>query len=277
MQEVAAAVLAAGYGKIDGQCKLLAEINGQPLINRVVESLKAAKVVGEIYLVVNEESGDQIRESLRNFDNLKFVLQPYRMGTAGATRLVLDILPERYEKLLCTFADMGAWRPSTYRRLVKRSFKKGGADLTLAVVQPPEGSNIERYGRVLKKDGKVLMTFDAWEIDKYRNNPEIMELLRAATETNPSLYAFGTRFLRHAMTQLKPVNKGDGHPDELLLQHTVEIAAREGFRIAEIKVKDHREALGINDKQELEEVRTIFRTWSNLVTTENQPSYQIAA
>lgn len=248
---IAAVVLAAGYGKIAGKCKLMAHINGQPIIYHVLEMLNAALAWHKIYVVINYESGNSIAHTLSSFKNVSYVMQPRRCGPAGATLLALETLDPETHHVIITFGDMPMWRPETFQKLIRHHMTER-PKLTMVTIPLVPGTRPERYGRILRSpDGKIIKTVEPWQIKP----GEVV----GASEVNPSLYMAEAVWLKEAISQLHPVDKGDGFPPELLLQDVIHVATGRGDHIAEVRVDELEQALGVNDEEELEEVRAIFQ------------------
>jgi bifunctional N-acetylglucosamine-1-phosphate-uridyltransferase/glucosamine-1-phosphate-acetyltransferase GlmU-like protein len=250
--EFAATVLAGGYGKIGGKSKLLADINGTSMIRLVTEKL-CALPFRRIYVLVNTEpdSGEKVKRELEDFPNLEFVEQPHRCGSAGATRLVLNAMrPEHGARhLLITYGDMPLWETGTFELVMKHHLEKQ-PQLTMVSIPLVKGSKPERYGRILRDaQGRIKGTIEPWQIEP----GQTVE----ADEVNPSLYAASVQWLKVTLPRLRPVNKKDGWPDEYLLQDTIHIASQDNAHVAEVRVDDVEQALGVNEERELEEVASV--------------------
>jgi len=249
---VAAIVLAGGYGKIAGQCKVLVNLNGQPMLHHILRNLEQIPF-GQTCLVVNteENSGIAIRNSLWDYRGLTWVEQERRCGSGGATRLALMALDPHICHVLITFADMPLWRTETFWAMIRRHIRTK-PQLTLVNIPLTKGTRVERYGRILRdKHGKIMGTIEPWQIPPGQTVK--------ANEVNPSLYVAEVRWLGYALTKIQPVNKGDGFPDEYLLQDIIKVAYKQNVRVEEIRIDELDQALGVNDEAELEEARAAYQ------------------
>jgi bifunctional N-acetylglucosamine-1-phosphate-uridyltransferase/glucosamine-1-phosphate-acetyltransferase GlmU-like protein len=79
-----------------------------------------------------------------------------------------------------------------------------------------------------------------------------------AEKVNPSLYVANTHWLRSVIPDIPAYDKGDGFPPERLMQSVIPLAYRSGKRVTEVHIEDYEQALGVNTKAELREVRKVY-------------------
>lgn len=114
MQNIVAALLAAGHGTLDGKGSKLLEpvdLDGDvPMVRLPLGRVKSDLQIHPTYVVVNGRFGPTIRQTLIDHDETLFVHQPVRSGTAGAVKLVLDTMEGQNgyaaEHMLVLYGDM---------------------------------------------------------------------------------------------------------------------------------------------------------------------------
>jgi UDP-N-acetylglucosamine diphosphorylase / glucose-1-phosphate thymidylyltransferase / UDP-N-acetylgalactosamine diphosphorylase / glucosamine-1-phosphate N-acetyltransferase / galactosamine-1-phosphate N-acetyltransferase len=162
-----AVVLAAGDGTrlrplTDRIPKPFLPIDGQPVLARVLDQLagvgvrRITVVVGHRGQLVEQFSRAHARERLQ-LDELSFVVQQPRRGSADALQLVLGAGAARGPALVCA-ADT-AWRDEDVAALVQRHAETG-ATATMAlqrwpVVQLPHSCRV-----LVDEDGRVQRVLD---------------------------------------------------------------------------------------------------------------------
>lgn len=255
-RRIAAVLIAGGYGQINGECKLLAMLNGQPMICHALNPLLAANPE-IVIVVVNPMFGDLLQDTLNNQYpglNLRYCVQASRSGTAGALACAIEELDKAgngIPHLVTNFGDMPCWAKSTIQMLTARHFAPDRPVATIVSIPLVPGTRPERYGRILRnKEGRITGTIEPWQI---KPGQEIQ-----ASRVNPSLYCFQLPWVRRVLPTLPPINKGDGFAAERMLQDTIRAAETQNKPVAEIQVDDLNQALGVNTPGELEAVRMQF-------------------
>lgn len=251
-------VLAAGQGSISQhggypRPKVLEEVDGQPMLVRVIKAVRAA--CDPCIVVVNPRFERAIKEALQQEgveDQVCYAVQPERRGTADAVARALPLLPNGACHFLVTYADMPLWRSVTMRGLAY-GHKTSHAKLSMVTValnghHPP---GIERYGRIVRDEmgrpQRIVEVFDAGE-----------EFLAATRTVNPSLWVFDRAWFESRLDQIPLRERDDGFGPERYLPPLVGMASKEGAPIFEFELEDAHEALGVNTEDDLEEVRAQF-------------------
>ncbi|MGH7820823.1 MAG: nucleotidyltransferase family protein, partial [Candidatus Binatia bacterium] len=112
---IAAVVLAAGESRrMKGTNKLLMEVDGRPVVSRVVEAVREAGVP-DIYVVVGHQA-DEIRRAV---GGVAFVEnQAYATGMAASLRAGVAALPEDVDAALICLGDMPRLTAAAVRSVI---------------------------------------------------------------------------------------------------------------------------------------------------------------
>ncbi len=137
--KIAVIVLAAGRSTRMGETnKLLVDIDGKTMIERVVES--AVFACPGAVLVVTGHQSDEIRIALKNF-NVNFVNnQFYRNGLSTSLKTGVRELDEKYEGVLVMLADMPRVGPDVLLLLINNFDKP--SDICVPVCQGKQGNPV---------------------------------------------------------------------------------------------------------------------------------------
>lgn len=255
--KLSAVVLAGGYGHFRGPrgtkvSKVTAHIGGKPMIRHIMDKLLSTHLFNRYYIVTNTLYHEQVEHALAGYPDIRFVTQPHRVGSAGAVKLALDAM-EGEQHILTQCGDMPFFESGTYLKMVDRHFSGDNPKLTLIKVPCVPGTPVESYGRIIYGEGgKLLGTID---------DPNCVPKgqFAHAKEVNPSLYVGEVPWLKASIPQIKPINKGDGFPDERLMQSLIFLSHNEGSPTASIPLDDHEQAYGINTLSDLRMARQLHK------------------
>ncbi len=240
MPTLIAVVLAAGQGtRMRSQLpKMLHPLCGRPLVGWPIA---AALQAGADDVVVVDAPARALEGHLP--DGVHSVVQPQPDGTGGAVQAaageiadgsIVVVLPG--DAPLITAASITA---------LTAAHEASGAAATMAtmILDDPSG-----YGRVVRDgDGNVQRVAET----KADGDASAAEL--AIDEVNSSIFAFDGTLLKHALEHLRP----DNAQRELYLPDTL-IALRDaGHGVGAYVLDDADEALGVNDRVQLAQVRAI--------------------
>ena len=114
---IAAIILAAGQSRRMGQInKLLAQIDGQAMVNRVVAAVRASRA-GPILVVVGHEA-DKLRAAIGN-DNVRFVENPdYAKGLSTSLARATAALDRNVDGVVVCLGDMPRVSAAAIDRLI---------------------------------------------------------------------------------------------------------------------------------------------------------------
>lgn len=247
---VAVAILAAGRGtrmKSD-QPKVLHELGGRSLVERVLLSLSAVQpshcfvivgYKGELVKAVCEERFSNHLESSQTasmisswtLPDLKFVEQTQQLGTGHAIQQLLPHLEGFDGDLLVLNGDVPLLRPETIQMLVEtHTTHKNAATLLTAQLPDPKG-----YGRVFCDRHNFLQQIveDRDCTDAQKQNHRI----------NAGVYCFHWPDLAKVLPGLK----ADNDQKEYYLTDAVNFLDP----VMVVDVEDYQEIMGVNDRKHL--------------------------
>lgn len=239
-----AVILAAGQGKrmhqaFPGIPKALVPLGGVPMLLRLVTSVRQSGVTDEIVVVTGPSVEDKIRAALPS--DIRLAIQAVPEGTGAAIRAAEDHIAQ-HDTTLVLYGDHALVRPETISTLVSTHRAAENA-LTMATVTLPDFSEwrsvFSDWGRVVRDArGTVSRIIEA----KDSTGAELR-----ITEVTPSFYCFDSRWLLEHLPKLQNNNaQGEYYATDL-----VGFAVSEGARTETVPVGDPREAMGVNNPEQL--------------------------
>lgn len=160
-KKVAGIILAGGKSSRyrEKQHKFLGIFRGKPLL---VRTLNAIIPVVDLIFIVTSPNNSEIKENLKEFQNIRYAIQKQPLGT-GHALLCTDYIFENTDyTLLVSYADKPLVSTKTFKKLVAQHFKTG-SDITIATaLLPVPGSK----GRIIRKNGKFLKVVEAKDADQ---------------------------------------------------------------------------------------------------------------
>ena len=242
--DVIAIVLAAGDDPRmnSNKCKMVHKVFGKEIIRRVVEAVVKADVK-EICVVVNDKNENDIKEVLK--DSVTYVKQNELKGTAEAVKSAVQFLKERknYAKVVVINGDVPLIRTETINQLVNQSIiNSENATILTAIYDTPIS-----YGRVIRNiDGKVLGVVE--DINLNMEDKKIQEI-------NAGIYCFDIDKLLDNLDEIKE----NTLTNTLDLPSIIKIMVNKNLKVGAMIVEDVSEALGVNDRIQLEIINKILR------------------
>jgi bifunctional UDP-N-acetylglucosamine pyrophosphorylase/glucosamine-1-phosphate N-acetyltransferase len=232
-------ILAAGKGTRMGNPdlpKVLTPLNGRPIISYLLESIEKAGflppalVVGFHQELVRQELGDAYT----------YIVQEQQLGTGHAVKSCRSALEGTADAFIIIYGDQPLWTAQTMSRLVEEHEKSGG-NLSLVTLMTDRAGFVD-FGRIIRDDeGKVIAN---------REYKDCTEEEKQIQEYNPSMYCASDAWLWNALDKLSTENV----QKEYYLTELLEIAVKEGERVADVQTTDPVEALGANTPEQLAEV-----------------------
>lgn len=242
-------ILAAGKGtrmKSDLP-KVLHKVNGVPMVAKVMDVLKEAGSEENILIL-----GHKIEQVLESLGDVNYVEQKEQLGTGHAVKITYDKLKSYKGTLLITCGDTPLLRSETLRKLVEKHKNSGvKATVLTALEKNPFG-----YGRIVKKDGKVVAIVEEKEAD---------EATKVIKEVNAGVYCFEAEDLFDALSKVDN-NNGNG---EYYLTDVIKVLVDRGDAVESFAVEDNSETLGVNSKVQLAEAEKILRKRKNIQLMED--------
>jgi len=243
MGEPVAVVLAAGKGtrmKSD-RPKVLLEVCGRPMIQYVIDALRAGGV--KRTLVVVGYKADDVRAALAGQPDVSFVEQTEQLGTGHAVMVCRDELAGHGGAVIVVTGDSPMLQADSVRALLEE-FEAGRPACIIGTTHKDDPSGL---GRVVRDaDGRFQAIVE---------HKDASDEQRAITEVNMSTYLFDCRSLLAALDQLTTENV----QREYYLTDCPGILQRAGRPVQALDVLKPCEALSINTLEELAEVEAEMR------------------
>ncbi|RJR30778.1 hypothetical protein C4569_03830 [Candidatus Parcubacteria bacterium] len=239
-------ILAAGKGKRmkSDIPKPLVEINGQPILRHLLNSIKKSGVCEKPVIVVGKNR-DLFRQVLG--DEVNYVLQKEPLGTGHAVAVCKNKLPKTEDGISVLYADHPLIAPATFLKLFDEHQKnKNIITLMTTTVKDFNDWRLSFYdfGRILRVDGKIFAI-----VEKKDATPEQLKI----KEVNPGYYCFNSEWLWQNIDKLKNENA----QKEYLITDLVKIAIDQGKKVTSIAI-ENKEAVGVNTPEQLELVKRLL-------------------
>ena len=237
--KVYAVVLAAGKGTRmkSEKPKVVHEVLYKPMINHVVDELKALGV-DEIIVVVGHEA-KQVEDIV---DGVTFVYQDQQLGTGHAVLQAKDVLADKEGMTLVLCGDAPLVRKETLKELINYHQENQNK----ATLMSADCDTSTHYGRVIKIDGQVK------GIVEYK---DLQDSQKDITEMNTSEYCFDNQALFAALAKVT----NDNAQKEYYLTDVIGIMNEDNLKVDAYKIDDFNEVGGINDRVALAEATQILR------------------
>lgn len=227
-----------------GLPKVLHPICGRPMLEYVLGLARDLKVNKTVVVLGYKHA--EVKKRLR--PGLKIAIQRRMIGTADAIKAAFSALGNFKGTVLVLYGDIPLLKKETVQKLL-RYHQENNFDATLlsADVAKPEG-----YGRVLR--------------DKYASISGIVEekdaddFQKEIKEINTGIICFDKGKLQEALRQIRP----DNRKKEYYLTDAIGIFHKKGYSLGSIKIKDAKEAMGINSREDLARANSIMQKRINL-------------
>ena len=242
MKKTAAIILAAGKGtrmKSD-KPKVIFELAGKPMINRVVET--ANKINSDLIAIVVGYMKEQVIDVVPKNDNIRFIEQVQQNGTGHAVIVTEEIFKDFDGDVFILCGDVPLLRYKTLEN-IQDHHRMHNASCTVLTAFMDDAL---KYGRIVRNpDGnvqKIVEFKDATEEEK-----EIKEI-------NTGIYCFDAKDLFTALQSIDSNN----NQNEYYLTDTLEILNNENKLVTSVILDDMVEASGVNSKEQLADLETEF-------------------
>ena len=242
MKKLATIILAAGQGtrmKSDLP-KVVFELAGKPMINRVVET--AQKIDSDLIVVVVGHKKEMVINVVPKSEKIKFVEQKEQNGTGHAVMVTKDIFKDFEGDVFILCGDVPLLRFETLDKMLKQHREIKAACTVLTVVM----NDTLKYGRIVRnKEGNIQRIVE----HKDASNEE-----KKIKEINTAIYCFD------AQSMFSALDKIDNHnsQNEYYLTDTLEILNNEKKIVTSVILEDMAEASGVNSKEQLAKLEQEF-------------------
>ena len=240
---VTVVILAAGLGTRmkSRKAKVLHRAGGKTLVQHVVETALQLAPPERIFLVVGHQA-DEVRQAVST-PGIGFIEQKEQKGTGHALMVGRDALAGLSGYLTILYGDSPLLRAATLKQLIATATSGSAAGVLLsAMMRDPTG-----YGRVIR-DARGHV---AEIVEQKAGTPEQLAL----REGNMGIYCYQAGLFWKHVDEIRP----DNPPREYYLTDMVAILNRAGHQVEAMRIEDEREALGINDREQLAQVDAILR------------------
>lgn len=230
-------ILAAGKGTRMGsdKPKVLLQIGGKPILQHLIESIKASGVDGVPVVVVSKEGGG-VCEAFG--ETCHYAIQDEPLGTGHAVMCAREAVGE-CDAVIVLYGDHPFVSPEALRRLVEIHATGPTVTMMTTIVPSFDGwySAFRHWGRILRDGHGHIMGI--------REYKDAMESEQEIREVNPALFCFDAKWLWENVSQLKNMNaKG-----EYYLTDLIELAVTQGHDIAGSEIRPE-ESIGVNTPEE---------------------------
>jgi bifunctional UDP-N-acetylglucosamine pyrophosphorylase/glucosamine-1-phosphate N-acetyltransferase len=248
MQQFRIVILAAGKGKRMNSDlpKTLIPIAGKPILQRLMESVKASGVDGIPVVVVGHER-EKVCETFN--EECEYVIQEAQLGTGHAVMCCQDAVKDA-ENVIVLYGDHPFISAKTIQKLAELHASSGGVMTMMTTIVPSFDdwyTVFSHWGRILRDAHGHLLGI--------RQFKDAMESERDIREVDPALYCFKAPWLWENINQLKNFNA----QGEYYLTDMLELAVTQKHDVASLQVPPE-EAIGVNTPEELAVAENIFET-----------------
>lgn len=220
--------------------KVLHEVSGRPLIDFVLDAVKAAGVSRTVVIVGHE--AERVKQTLSGRPQVEFALQAEQKGTGHAVMMCREALASHKGVVLVLMGDAPLIRSESLSGLISDL----GTHNAGCVIGTAETENNFGFGRIVRDaQGQFLRI-----VEQKDTTPE----QAAIREINVGCYAFDGPALFSALERVKPVNQ----QGEYYLTDVCEILRQDGKRVIAAKRLTITEALGVNTRAQLVDVLRVL-------------------
>ena len=239
--DLSVVILAAGQGKRmhSDLPKVLQPLAGRSLLAHVIDTateLSAARIH-----IVHGHGGEQVQAAFPANEGLSWAHQAEQLGTGHAVMQAVPNVPDDHV-VLVLYGDVPLVRAETLRALVERARDDS---LALLTAMPPDPTG---YGRIVRDP--------SGNVSSIVEEKDATPAQRVIGEINTGLMAAPAKRLRAWLSKVGR-NNAQG---EYYLTDIVALAVRDGVTVSAVPAPQASEVHGINDKLQLAEAESIYRS-----------------
>lgn len=243
MSAPVAIILAAGKGtRMKSELpKVMHSACGRPMVEHVLEAARSAGV--KRLVVVVGYKAELVRDGLSSHPDVEFAVQSEQKGTGHAVQMCAEQLANHDGPVLVLAGDTPLLRGKSLAALLSELHDQRAA----CVIGTAITENNFGLGRVVRSSSSEFLRI----VEQKDTTPEEA----AIREINTGCYAFDSRLLFQALTQIRP-NNSQG---EYYLTDVPAILKAEGHRVIAAPKLTIDEAMGVNTPEQLAEVEAVLR------------------
>jgi bifunctional UDP-N-acetylglucosamine pyrophosphorylase/glucosamine-1-phosphate N-acetyltransferase len=243
LESVKAVVLAAGKSTRmkSEKSKVVHRILGKEIINYLLDALIEVGVAAKDIVVVIGQNQEEVVAAIRY--PVCYAKQEEQLGTAHALLSAAPLLKGFCDTLLVLVGDNPYVTAAEIKKLIQAHYQANYGCTFISAIFPDKPP---AYGRVIRdQQGSVLAV-----VEESEATPDQL-LIR---EVNSSLYAFANAI---AFPLLQQINNNNAKK-EYYLTDIIGIMKKYGHAVQAVVADDHRLAIGINSRWELQEAQKYF-------------------
>lgn len=243
MSAPVAIILAAGKGtRMKSELpKVMHTACGRPMVEHVLDAARSAGV--ERLVVVVGYQADVVRGGLSRHRDVEFASQTEQKGTGHAVQMCAEPLANHDGPVLVLAGDTPLLRGESLASLLTELRDQHAA----CVIGTAITDNNFGLGRVVRSQAGDFLRI----VEQKDTTPDEA----AIREINTGCYAFDSRLLFRALTQIRP-NNSQG---EYYLTDVPAILNAEGQRVIAAPKLTLEEAMGVNTPEQLADVEAILK------------------
>ncbi len=226
--------------------KVLMKLNGKPMINYLLESVRKSSNLKPI-IVTSESNNDLIRKATLEFEP-ELVIQDKQLGTGYAVKSVIDKINNLQKCVLVLYADHPLISSETIKKMID-THKSENYIFTMLVASVPYYK--DNYNNFYN-DGRIIRN-DKGEIVKIVEPNEAIDHEMEIKEINPAIFCIDTEWLSSNIHKIK-LNK---EKNEYYLTKLVEIAQNQSVTINSVNANIE-ECWGANTPEQFENIKQIL-------------------
>ncbi|MDL2220534.1 bifunctional UDP-N-acetylglucosamine diphosphorylase/glucosamine-1-phosphate N-acetyltransferase GlmU [Eubacteriales bacterium OttesenSCG-928-N14] len=244
MEHTMFVIMAAGEGKRmkSDMAKVLHQVGGKPMIERVITAANNAGAVKPIVVVGAHR--EQVMEYLG--EDATICIQQQQLGTGHAVQMAAEHLKDHDGYTVILAGDMPLIDGGTLKQLQQQAQSENAAAIVLTTrMDDPTG-----YGRMVKDErGNVLKIVE--EKDATAKEQEIEEV-------NSSVYCIRTQPLLACLDELD----NDNAQGEYYLTDCIAMLVAKGYKVGTWMVPSYL-CMGVNDRLQLAQAERILKRMVN--------------
>ena len=218
--------------------KVLHKVLGRTMLAHVLASVERLNV--NEHIIVTDPASARLLEPVTG---ASVAIQRLPLGTADAVAAGLDCLKQTGGSVLILNGDVPLVRSESLTRLVERH-QAANALLTVGTFSAPGDA---RYGRVMRRDGRVVGVREAAEDSHDRS---------AGFEANGGIYCVDVAWLREHVGKVRVSPSGEYYVTALIEMAFRSASDARGVETVEF---EEDELLGVDDRRRLAHAEAILR------------------